>query len=168
MIKDKLITLGLVLIMLLNFADLIADIRMGVPLWHILSEGAIVLMSGCMAAYLMIEIRRRTRSLKKLSQQLKESKHQHAQITEQFKAARHDYFQAIEQQFNDWQLSHSEQEVALLILKGLSIPEIAIMRTTKEKTVRHQASAIYRKAQIEGRHELSAWFMEDFIAVKAA
>ncbi len=58
--------------------------------------------------------------------------------------------------------------MALLILKGLSIPEIAIMRETKEKTVRHQASAIYRKAQIEGRHELSAWFMEDFIAVEAA
>lgn len=168
MIKDKLITLALVLIMLLNLADLIADISMQVPLWHILSEGTIVLLSGSMAAYLILEMRRRTRSLKQLSQQLKETQLQHAQLTEQFKTARHDYFKAIEQQFNVWQLSHSEQEVALLILKGLSIPEIAIMRETKEKTVRHQASAIYRKAQIEGRHELSAWFMEDFIAVKAA
>lgn len=168
MIKDKLIASGLVLIMLLNLADLIADINMNVALWHILSEGAIVVLSACMAAYLIIEMRRRTRSLKQLSQQLKESQHQQAQLSEQFKIARHDYFKAIEQQFNVWQLSNSEQEVALLILKGLSIPEIAIMRETKEKTVRHQASAIYRKAQIEGRHELSAWFMEDFIAAKAA
>lgn len=168
MIKDKLIVLGLVLVMLLNLADLIADISMNVALWHILSEGAIVVLSGCMAAYLIIEMRRRTRTLKQLSHQLKESQRQQAQLTEEFKAARHDYFKAIEQQFHVWQLSNSEQEVALLILKGLSIPEIAIMRETKEKTVRHQASAIYRKAQIEGRHELSAWFMEDFIAAKAA
>ncbi|GAA4811876.1 hypothetical protein GCM10011365_17660 [Marinicella pacifica] len=168
MIKDKLIAFGLVLIMLLNMADLIADIRMNVALWHILSEAMIVMVSGFLAAYLIIEMRRRSRSLKQLSKELKEAHHQQAQITEQFKTARHDYFKAIEKQFNDWQLSRSEQEVALLILKGLSIPEIAIMRSTKEKTVRHQASAIYRKAQIDGRHELSAWFMEDFIAVKAA
>lgn len=168
MIKDKLITIGLLIIMFLNFVDLMADISMQVPLWHILSEAAIVLLSGCMAAYLIVEMRRRTRSLKQLSQELKESQHKHAQLTDQFKTARHDYFKAIQEQFNVWQLSNSEQEVALLILKGLSIPEIAIMRSTKEKTVRHQASAVYRKAQIEGRHELSAWFMEDFIAIKAA
>jgi DNA-binding NarL/FixJ family response regulator len=168
MIKDKFITFGLIVILLLNLADLIADIQLNVPLWHILSEGAIVLVSGFMAAYLIIEMRHRTRSLKHLSQQLKDSQRQQTQLSEQFKAARHDYAKAIERQFNIWQLSMSEQEVALLILKGLSIPEIAIMRSTKEKTVRHQASAIYRKAQIDGRHELSAWFMEDFIAAKAA
>ncbi len=168
MIKDKFITIGLLLIMILNLADLIADISMNVPLWHIFSEAAIVMVSGFMAAFLIIEMRRRTRTLKKLSRQLKEAKHQHDKISEQFKTARHDYFKAIESQFNEWQLSTSEQEVALLILKGLSISDIAIIRATKDKTVRHQASAIYRKAQIEGRHELSAWFMEDFITVKAA
>src|SRR5690606_30595170 len=168
MIKDKLIAIGLVLIMLLHLVALVVDISMGVALWHILFEGAIVVVSAIMATYLIIEMRRRTRTLKKLSRQLKDAKYEQAQVTEQFKIARTDYFKAIENQFNDWQLSRSEQEVALLILKGLSIPEIAVVRSTKEKTARHQASAIYRKAQIDGRHALSAWFMEDFITEKAA
>lgn len=68
-----------------------------------------MVVSGCMAAYLIVEMRRRTRTLKKLSRQLKESEYQQAQITEQFKTARHDYFKAIEKQFNDWQLSRKSQ-----------------------------------------------------------
>jgi len=53
--------------------------------------------------------------------------------------------------------------VALLLLKGLSFEEIASVRDTKEKTVRQQASSIYRKSGLNGRHEFAAWFFEDFL-----
>jgi len=69
----------------------------------------------------------------------------------------------IKWQFADWSLTPSEGEVALLILKGLSIKEISNARSTKEKTVRSQASAIYDKSNLSGRHELSAWFFEDLL-----
>ena len=85
-------------------------------------------------------------------------------ITQQFKDARHHYSEVIHQQFNDWNLSQSEQEVAMLMLKGLNFQEIATIRNTKEKTCRQQASAIYTKSGLVGRHELSAWFIEDFIS----
>lgn len=74
-----------------------------------------------------------------------------------------EYQEVIKWQFKEWALSPSEQEVALLILKGLSIREISNARSTKEKTVRTQASAIYEKSQLSGRHELSAWFFEDLL-----
>ena len=74
-----------------------------------------------------------------------------------------EYQEVIQWQFNEWALSPSEKEVALLMLKGLSIKEVSQARSTQEKTVRKQASAIYEKSNLGGRHELSAWFFEDLL-----
>jgi len=74
-----------------------------------------------------------------------------------------EYQKVIQWQFSEWGLSPSEQQVALLMLKGLSIKEISESRNTHEKTVRKQASAIYEKSGLGGRHELSAWFFEDLL-----
>lgn len=73
------------------------------------------------------------------------------------------YAEIIQEQFNAWDFTPSEKEVALLLLKGLSFDEIANVRDTKEKTVRQQATAIYRKSGLNGRHEFAAWFFEDFL-----
>lgn len=70
----------------------------------------------------------------------------------------------IERQFSQWSLSGAEAEVALLLLKGLSLKEIAELRETSERTTRKQAQAIYRKASIAGRAELSAFFLEDLLS----
>lgn len=69
----------------------------------------------------------------------------------------------IHQQFDAWHLSDAEKEIALLLLKGLSLEEIAVLRSRSEKTVRQQASAIYTKAHVSGRHALSAYFFEDLL-----
>lgn len=74
-----------------------------------------------------------------------------------------DYQKVIEWQFGEWHLTPSEKEVALALLKGLSIKEIAAQRTTQEKTVRKQASSIYEKSNLCGRHEFAAWFFEDLL-----
>jgi len=69
----------------------------------------------------------------------------------------------IQRQFDDWGLTQTEKEVAMLLLKGLSFKEIAVVRDTLEKTVRQQASSIYRKSGLGGRHAFSAWFIEDLL-----
>jgi putative tricarboxylic transport membrane protein len=69
----------------------------------------------------------------------------------------------IEKQFEKWGLTAAEREVALLVLKGLRHKEIACARNTTERTVRQQALAVYRKAGLDGRTDLAAFFLEDFL-----
>lgn len=71
-------------------------------------------------------------------------------------------------QFEQWQLSPSETEVALLLIKGLSMKEIAEARKVKEKTVRTQAANVYAKSGYAGRHELAAHFIEDLMTAPRA
>ena len=71
--------------------------------------------------------------------------------------------QAIDAQFSHWGLTDAEREVALLLLKGLSLKEISTVRSTSERTVRTQARALYGKAGLEGRAALSAFFLEDLL-----
>lgn len=72
--------------------------------------------------------------------------------------------EAIDAQFSRWNLTEAEREVALLILKGLSLKEIAAIRVSTERTVRAQARAVYGKAGLTGRAALSAFFLEDLLA----
>lgn len=71
--------------------------------------------------------------------------------------------EAIDVQFERWELSGAEREVALLLLKGLSHKELAEVRGVGEATARQQARAVYRKANLSGRHELAAFFLEDLL-----
>ena len=64
----------------------------------------------------------------------------------------------IEQQFRQWGMTAAEQEVGLLILKGLAHKEIAALRGTSEATVRQQAQAIYRKADLPSKNAFAAYF----------
>ena len=72
--------------------------------------------------------------------------------------------EAIDQQFLRWNLTEAESEVALLLLKGLSLKEIAQVRSTSERTVRAQARSLYGKSGLTGRAALSAFFLEDLLA----
>ena len=72
--------------------------------------------------------------------------------------------EAIDRQFVVWKLSEAEREVGLLILKGMSLKEIAAVRDTSERTIRAQAQSIYAKAGLSGRAALSAFFLEDLLA----
>ena len=66
--------------------------------------------------------------------------------------------------FEKWGLSPSEVEIALLLIKGFSAAEIAALRETRPGTVKSQSSAIYQKADVRGRNELVAYFVEDLLA----
>lgn len=68
---------------------------------------------------------------------------------------------AIDRQFGVWQLSRAEREVALLLLKGLGHKQVAAALGRSERTVRQQAVDVYRKAGVQGRSELAAFFLAD-------
>lgn len=163
--KDLVITIILGAIMVLNLADVVTDIHLGVPTWHIIEEGLIVLAAGLTMIYLIVEMRSKSRQLEQLTQTLSRADREMANITEEMRKARKQYSEVIHQQFTVWQLTASEQEVAMLLLKGLSFKEIAAVRATREKTVRQQASTIYAKSGVDGRHAFAAWFLEDLLAI---
>ena len=71
--------------------------------------------------------------------------------------------QVISDEFERWQLTPGEKEIALLLIKGLSMQEIADIRNVKAKSVRQQSTAIYTKGGVANRYELSAYFIEDLL-----
>jgi DNA-binding CsgD family transcriptional regulator len=72
--------------------------------------------------------------------------------------------EGIDRHFSTWRLTEAERDVGLLMLKGLSLKEIAAARLTSERTTRAQARALYAKAGLSGRAALSAFFLEDLLA----
>jgi DNA-binding CsgD family transcriptional regulator len=66
--------------------------------------------------------------------------------------------------FKKWSLSKSEAEVCCYLIKGLTIKDIAKQRSTSERTVRNQATTVYDKANVAGRHELAAVFLNSFLS----
>ncbi|MEM7170310.1 MAG: hypothetical protein AAF530_09065 [Pseudomonadota bacterium] len=74
----------------------------------------------------------------------------------------------LQKQFDAWHLTASEQDIVICMLKRLPFREIAELRQTREKTVRQQASSVYRKAGLTSRHELAAWFFEGILEPQTA
>ncbi|GAB1343913.1 hypothetical protein MASR1M101_30400 [Gemmatimonas sp.] len=70
---------------------------------------------------------------------------------------------AIDTQFSAWQLTRAEREVALQLLKGLGHKQVAAELGRSERTVRQQAVDVYRKAGVQGRSELAAFFLADIV-----
>lgn len=64
---------------------------------------------------------------------------------------------------SEWNLTKSEKEITLLLLKGLSSKEIASSRFTSERTIRNQCRSIYQKANVSNKSELSAFFLNELL-----
>jgi len=166
--KETLFITLLVFITFLNLLDLYNDMQeTDHSKLHMILEAGIILVSLSGISFLIREIRQRRREIDALLTQLKTTR---ADLTdlqkaaaEKMRQASRTYSDVIQQQLAAWEFTPSEKEVALLLLKGLSFDEIATVRDTKEKTVRQQATAIYRKSSLSGRHEFAAWFFEDFL-----
>mgnify|MGYP001814411769 CR=1 FL=1 len=143
--------------------DLYMDTWHGASPSHIAKEAAIVLMATGLIVWILIEQRQQVIQIDQLKEELARSAASHVGMSDYVQAMRKQLSGVVSKQFDDWQLTASEKEVGWLLLKGLSLKEIAVLRNTLEKTVRQQASAIYRKADLTGRHAFSAWFIEDLL-----
>jgi len=161
--KESAFILLLSLIVATNLYDLLIDYSHNASAWHLLEESLVVLASTAAIVWLVVNVRRQQRELEDLKRELRAGADSVAKVAPAVLAARRRLSEVIQEQFCEWQLTTGEQEVALLLLKGLSFKEIAALRNTLEKTVRQQASGIYRKAGVSGRHAFAAWFIEDFL-----
>ena len=162
-INDLFIFLVLVLVIIFNASDLIHDLQTNASIWHIVQESIMIALSIGLITVLIFNLKKQKSELQELKKELLTTQQSLAHTDKRMQLARQEYSKLIQNQFESWQLSQSEQEIAFLLLKGLSFIEIAAIRQTKEKTVRQQASEIYRKSGINGRHAFSAWFFEDFL-----
>lgn len=83
------------------------------------------------------------------------------------RAARGEMAAVIDAFFAEWRLTPSERDVALMVLKGIENEAIARMRGTAPGTVRAQCTAIYTKAEVDGRAQLLSVFLEELLAGEA-
>ena len=54
----------------------------------------------------------------------------------------------LEEQFAAWSLTAAERDVALLSIKGVSVSDMATIRSSRDGTIKAQCAAIYRKAGV--------------------
>ncbi|WP_299636417.1 helix-turn-helix transcriptional regulator [uncultured Ruegeria sp.] len=69
----------------------------------------------------------------------------------------------VESYFKKLGLTGAETEIAWLVLKGMSMAEIANLRQTRIGTVKAQCTAIYRKAGVSGKSQLISQLVEDLL-----
>ncbi len=162
--KERLVIASILSIVAIMVGfDLFTDSKEGVVVWHVFVEGSIALIALFGVFYVLrgsVELKRR---LEKNVTEFTDFKKE----AELWKLESRKYLDglssAIDQQLSKWNLSTAEKEVAFLLLKGMSLKEIAEIRNTAEKTARVQSMAVYSKSGLSGRSELSAFFLEDLL-----
>jgi len=163
-IKEIIAAFILAIVVFGNLGDVIYDYREGASIAHILMELSIAIVSFALITALTVGIWKQSRSNTRLKAELASASLANEQsLPPALATARHELALVLKEQFETWGLTQTERQVAMLLLKGLSFKEIASVRSTMEKTVRQQASAIYKKANVTGRHAFSAWFIEDLL-----
>lgn len=161
--REWLAALALVVIAAAAAFDLWLDLMAGAGVGHVAKEAVVLAGSLLLLTWMGRELARRAALLTGLRGELAEAAARGASASAAEQALRRQLGELIARQFETWGLTPSEREIGWLLLKGLSLREIAVLRDTVEKTVRQQASAVYRKAGVSGRHAFAAWFIEDYL-----
>lgn len=158
--------LGIILfgiIFLLIAWDLMSDYSEGRSRGHLLIELTVLLIAAGGIGLLLhrlylarVAVRTLGKDLARTREDAERWRNESRELIDGFRVA-------IDRQFARWNLSPAEADIALLLLKGLSHKELAKIRRTSERTVREQARALYRKAGLDGRASLSAFFLDDLL-----
>lgn len=151
------------LIAILVAWDLLSDRGAGVDTLHLIVESLVLIIATGSGLLLLWRHWQQQRHLRELAGQIDQARADSVRWRTRYHDTIQGLSQAIQAQFIEWQLSAAESEVALLILKGLSLGEIAAIRETSERTARDQARAVYRKSGQANRASLSAFFLEDLL-----
>lgn len=171
--KIKIITfLILIGVSVFTLIDIISDMNDEVPLNHLIHEAAIWLFSMGGAVYQFRIIKWQKNEMEEFQEKIQQLdstnrklKFEQGEFQKKISHLSTEFLVNIDEQFNHWSLSRGEKEIALLLIKGLAMKEIADIRSSNENTVRQQASQIYKKSSLSGRMELSAFFLDDLLAL---
>lgn len=143
--------------------EIISEFAAGETLASMADDLSRFAISAFVLAVFLFEHLAQQRALGDLRGQLEKARGRLARLDTQSQKLASQYRAVMQKQFDAWLLTASEQDVVIMLLKGLSFREIAELRDTREKTVRQQASSVYRKAGVASRNELAAWFFEDML-----
>lgn len=167
---ELLALLAFVLVTALAAVDLVTDLQEGATWSHVAIEAVLLIIGAIGAGVLAVRLARMTAVAKVASAEARALAGELADRTAEAERWQREartlmegLSRAIDEQFERWALSPAEKEVALLLLKGLTHREIAGLRSVTEATARQQARAVYKKAGLAGRHDLSAFFLEDLM-----
>lgn len=166
-LNDPKLSLVVGLAFLAVVAGGIVDLALDAPeSWftvHVLVEVALVALSLGLGVYLLRGWLRAAASLSETRERLGARRDER----DAWRARAHRLLKGlgreIDRQFDEWGLTPSEREVALLLVKGHSHKRIARMTDRSERTARQHATSVYRKAGLSGRAELAGFFLEDLI-----
>jgi len=160
-VRAAAIVLGVVAVLV--GADLLLDDKAGAAPGHLLIEALLMGLSTGGAIWLWFTLRRTREEKWGLERDVVSAREEAGRWREEARDALRGLGVSIGHQFDRWQLTPAEREVALLLLKGLSHREVARVRDVSERTARQQARDVYRKAELAGRSELAAFFLEDLL-----
>lgn len=157
----RLAIVALSVVLALLAVDLASDAGERVGRTHLVIETVALVVSAVGIGLLVARLRRLDHAQRQLVLRLaaseSEARHWRREAAEAVLGLR----AAIERQFDRWELTGAEREIALLLLQGLSHKQIAGRRGASERTVRQQAHMLYGKAGMGGRADLAAFFLRD-------
>lgn len=162
-IKERLFIITLFAIAGFSLFDLIEDLDEGVTIWHVAIEGSVFFISAVAFIILLKNtflLKQQLADAKEFSQSLREENKKFKELSKKYVSG---LSETIDQQLSIWNLTKAEKEVAFMLIKGLSLKEIAEYRGTTERTARTQSTAVYGKAGVTNRSQLSAFFLEDLL-----
>ena len=155
--------LGLLGVVVGGLTDLYLDDPRTWRTFHVVVEVAIVALSLGLALYLLREWSRTEEVLEHTEEELERHREERDRWRQRARTFLRGLGREIDRQFDEWDLTPSEKEVALLLIKGHSHREIARMTGRSERTSRQHAGSVYSKADLSGRAELAAFFLQDLM-----
>lgn len=150
-------------VLMLVTTDIVGDSREGIDFWHLALEGSVGLISLLGIFYVLRDSFKIRKSLIETNQKFSAYRAESEKWRAESKKYLDGLSSAIDEQLSKWGLTAAEKEVAFLLLKGLTLKDVANVRSTTEKTARVQSMAVYAKAGLSSRSELSAFFLEDLL-----
>lgn len=131
---------------------------------HVVLELLLIASALGTAAWLWLVWLRAERSLHAVRAEVAQHEAERDAWRQRAESAMHGLRRAIDAQFDAWQLTGAEREVALFILQGHSHKVIARLTGRSERTVRQHAVVVYGKSGLRGRAEFAAFFLDDLLA----
>ena len=160
--KENVVTiLFLVFLTVFTGVDIVSDLNEGLDFNHLLHEVIIFISALIIVSYKVYVSIKKDKVIDTLSKNASAVSIEVNYYKQQVQKYRDGVGDILSKQFKIWGLSESESDIALLLVKGSSMKEIAGIRGTGEATVRQQATSVYKKSGLENRNQLVSYFLED-------